>query len=254
MSRKVAVGLMGCVALAFAWAVGLAANPPTMNATAGTPDNTPPEGFTAAFNGKDLTGWKGLLKSPLDNPYNRAKLSADELARAQAEADDDMRKHWKAEDGAFVFDGKGRSLCTAKDYGDFEMWVDWKIKEKGDSGIYVRGTPQIQIWDPAASPQNAVGSGGLFNNKNNPSKPLKKADKPIGEWNTFFIRMVGDKVTVYLNGELVVDNVPLENYWARQSKLGELPLFPTGQIELQNHGNTLWFKNIYIRELPKRDA
>ena len=161
-----------------------------------------------------------------------------------------MRAHWKVEDGALVFDGKGRSLVIAKDYGDFEMWVDWKIKEKGDSGVYVRGTPQIQIWDPEAAAQNEVGSGGLFNNKNNPSKPLKQADKPVGEWNTFFIRMVGDKVTVYLNGELVVDNTPLENYWSRQMKRGDLPLFPTGQIELQNHGNTLWFKNIYLRELP----
>ena len=56
--------------------------------------------------------------------------------------------------------------------------------------------------------------------------------------------MVGDKVTVWLNGELVVDNVVMENYWERDK-----PIYPTGQIELQNHGNTLWFKNIYIKEL-----
>ena len=112
-----------------------------------------------------------------------------------------MQKHWKVEDGALVFDGKGRSLATAKDYGDFEMYVDWKILPRGDSGIYLRGTPQVQIWDPEAEPQNAVGSGGLFNNKKNPSKPSKRADKPIGEWNTFWIKMVGDKVWVKLNGE-----------------------------------------------------
>ena len=226
-------------------------NPTTTQPTAGTPDNTPPAGFTALFNGKDLAGWKGLLKPPLDNPYNRAKLSPEELAKAQAEADENMRQHWKVQDGALVFDGKGRSLATVKDYGDFEMWVDWKILPKGDSGLYLRGTPQVQIWDPAASPQNAVGSGGLFNNQNHPRDPLVLADKPIGEWNTFYLRMVGDKVTIYLNGKLVVDHVPLENYWARQSKLGEQPLFPTGQIELQNHGNTLWFKNIYLKELPR---
>jgi 3-keto-disaccharide hydrolase len=207
-------------------------------------DNTPPEGFKALFNGKDLTGWKGLLKGPLDNPAKRAQLSKEELARAQAEADEDMRKHWKAEDGVIVFDGKGRSLATAKDYGDFEMYVDWKILPAGDSGIYLRGSPQVQIWDPANSAAAGVGSGGLYNNQKHPSKPSKKADKPVGEWNTFWIKMVGDKVSVKLNGELVVDGVVMENYWERDK-----PIYPTGQIELQNHGNSLYFKNIYIKEL-----
>jgi hypothetical protein len=210
------------------------------------PDNTPPEGFVALFNGQDLAGWKGLLKGPYDNPFKRAELSAEKLSELQKEADDNMRQNWKVEDGALVFSGKGRSLCTAKDYGDFEMYVDWKILPKGDSGIYLRGTPQVQIWDPEAEKQNAVGSGGLFNNKNNPSKPTVKADKPVGQWNTFWIKMVGDKVWVKLNDQLVVDGVPLENYWDKDRKI---PLPTTGQIELQNHGNTLWFKNIYIKEL-----
>jgi len=204
-------------------------------------DNTPPPGFVALFNGKDLTGWKGLLKGPLDNPARRAALSPEELAKAQKEADKDMRAHWRVEDGVIVFDGKGRSLCTAKDYGDFELYVDWNILPRGDSGIYLRGSPQVQIWDPEANP---VGSGGLYNNQKNPSKPSKRADKPVGQWNTFRIKMVGEKVSVWLNGELVVDNVVMENYWERKK-----PIYPTGQIELQNHGNTLWFKNIYIREI-----
>jgi hypothetical protein len=207
-------------------------------------DNTPPEGFTALFNGKDLAGWKGLLDRPLDNPAQRAKASREQLARAQQEADDNMRKHWKVEDGTLVFDGKGRSLATAKDYGDFEMLVDWKILPKGDSGIYLRGTPQVQIWDPDGEAQNAVGSGGLFNNQKHASKPTKRADKPVGQWNTFWIKMVGEKVWIKLNGETVVDGVVLENYWERDK-----PIYPTGQIELQNHGNTLYFKNIYIKEL-----
>lgn len=207
-------------------------------------DNQPPAGFTALFNGKDLSGWKGLPKGPLDNPAKRAAASADELTKAQQDADEDMRAHWKVADGALVFDGKGRSLCTAKDYGDFEMLVDWKILKDGDSGIYLRGTPQVQIWDPKSETAKGVGSGGLFNNQKNPSKPSKVADKPIGEWNSFRIKMVGDKVSVWLNDELVVDNVVLENYWERDK-----PIYPTGQIELQNHGNTLWFKNVYIKAL-----
>ncbi|HEV3003389.1 MAG TPA: DUF1080 domain-containing protein [Pirellulales bacterium] len=218
-------------------------------AVAAAADNTPPEGFAALFTGKDLTGWKGLLAPPLDNPAKRAEASPDVLVKAQQEADDDMRAHWKAVDGVIVFDGKGRSLCTAKDYGDFELFVDWKIEPMGDSGLYLRGTPQVQIWDPFTDPaKNSVGSGGLFNNQKpeNPSKPLKVADKPIGQWNTFKIKMVGERVTVQLNGELVVDNVVLENYWERDK-----PIYSTGQIELQNHGNSLYFKNIYLRELPR---
>jgi hypothetical protein len=206
-------------------------------------DVSPPEGFTAVFNGKDLTGWKGLVK----DPKQRAAMTPDELAGEQAKADQRMRDHWKAENGILVFDGKGDNLCTAKDFGDFEMYVDWKIEKDGDSGVYLRGTPQVQIWDPATKAASGVGSGGLYNNQTNPSKPLVKADKPIGEWNTFYIKMVGDKVTIKLNDQLVVDNVTLENYWERDK-----PIYPTGAIELQNHGNTLYFRNIFIKELSQK--
>lgn len=210
-------------------------------------DNTPPPGFTALFNGRDLTNWKGLLASPNDNPARRAQLSPDKLAEEQRKADENMRAHWRVEDGVIVFDGKGRSLATQKDYANFELLVDWKIHERGDSGIYVRGTPQIQIWDPKDEKGNArkLGSGGLFNNKKNPADPLKLADKPIGEWNRFRIVMVGERLHIFLNNELVVNNTVLENYWERDK-----PVYPTGPIELQNHGNKLYFKNIYIRELP----
>jgi len=211
------------------------------------PLNPPPEGFVALFNGKDLTGWKGLLKGPYDNPDKRAALTPEEAKRLQEEADANMRAHWKAVDGVLTFDGKGRSLCTARDYGDFEMLVDWKIEAKGDSGIYLRGSPQVQIWDTALRDVGAqVGSGGLYNNQKHPSKPKKVADKPVGEWNTFRITMIGERVTVILNDEVVVDNVILENYWDRSK-----PIYPTGQIELQNHGNFLYFRNIYIREIPR---
>ncbi|HMJ89336.1 MAG TPA: DUF1080 domain-containing protein [Candidatus Acidoferrum sp.] len=213
-------------------------------------DNTPPKGFTALFNGDDLSGWKGLLKSPNDNPIKRTALTPEQRAAAQKEADENMRAHWSIRAGALVFDGKGRSLATDKDYADFEMLVDWKIPARADSGIYLRGSPQVQIWDPYTQPTKAgseVGSGGFYNNKSNPSKPTKVADKPIGEWNRFRIVMQGEKATVFLNEELVTPNVTMENYWDYKQ-----PIFPTGQIELQNHGNELLFKNIYIRELPAK--
>jgi hypothetical protein len=212
----------------------LAASRP--EARAAGSDNRPPQGFQALFNGRDLTGWKGLVGSPPE----RAKMSAEALAEAQAKADQQMREHWKAVDGVLVYDGKGTNLVTARDYADFELLVDWKIGPGGDSGIYLRGTPQVQIWE------HADGSGGLYNNQKNPSRPLKKADRPIGEWNRFRILMVGDKVTVHLNGELVVDGVTMENYWERDK-----PIYPSGPIELQHHGNALYFKNIFIREFPR---
>jgi Domain of Unknown Function (DUF1080) len=206
--------------------------------------NVPPEGFTALFNGKDLTGWKGLVK----NIKERMSMSPEEIAKAQAEADKSMHEHWKVEDGIIVFDGKGDNLCTAKDYGDFELYCDWKIKQFGDSGIYLRGTPQVQIWDPKDPMQlkNGCdkGSGSLWNNQKNPRFPDVIADNPIGDWNTFWIKMVGDKVTIKLNGKVVVNDVTLENYWERDK-----PCYSTGPIELQNHGNTLYFRSIYIKEL-----
>ncbi len=231
--REPSCVVAGLIAAAVAWT--LSANP------ASAADNTPPEGFTALFNGKDLTGWKGLV----GNPVTRAKMTAEELAEAQEAADRRMREHWRVEDGVLVFDGKGDNLCTQQDYGDFELWVDWKIEPAGDSGIYLRGSPQVQIWDASKHPE---GSGGLYNNQKHPSKPIRCADRPVGEWNTFRIRMVGERVSVWLNGELVVDNVVMENYWERDK-----PIYPTGSIELQNHGNTLYFKNIYVKELSPDD-
>jgi hypothetical protein len=201
---------------------------------AGSKDNVPPKGFTALFNGKNLDGWQGLI--PLNR---REKMTPEVRERAQKEANEKYLPHWTVKEGLLIYDGKGESLQTVKDYGNFELWVDWKITKKGDSGIYLRGNPQVQIWD------NPEGSGGLYNNQKNPSKPLVFADNPVGEWNTFYIKMVGDKVTVKLNGKVVVDNTPLENYWHRGQ-----PLPAVGPIELQHHGSTLWFKNIFVKELP----
>jgi len=203
-------------------------------------------GFVSLFNGKDLTGWKGLVA----NPIARGKMSEAELAAAQQKVNESIQKDWIIKDGLLVFTGHGDNLCTEKQYGDMEMFVDWKITEKGDAGIYLRGTPQVQIWDTSRREVGAqVGSGGLYNNQKNLSKPLSVADNKIGEWNTFHIIMKGDKVTVYLNGILVTDNVSLENYWDRK-----LPLFTKEQIELQAHGTYVAYRNIYIRELPNEST
>jgi HEAT repeat protein len=203
------------------------------------------EGFKPMFNGKDLSGWHGLV----ENPVTRAGMKPAELAKKQAEADKKMLNNWSVKDGCIWFSGSGDNLCSIKEYGDFEMLADWKITKAGDSGIYLRGSPQVQIWDTSRVEVGAqVGSGGLYNNQKNPSKPLKVADNPVGDWNSFRILMTGEKVSVWLNGELVVDNVTLENYWDRN-----IPIFPKGSIELQAHGTDLAFRDIYVREISGSD-
>ncbi|QRX63408.1 DUF1080 domain-containing protein [Dysgonomonadaceae bacterium zrk40] len=202
-------------------------------------------GYLPLFNGKNLEGWKGLVA----NPIKRNQMSVKELSKAQQEADKMAAASWIVLDGALLFTGKGDNLCTEKQYGDFEMLIDWKLYEgpEPDAGIYLRGTPQVQIWDTARVDVGAqVGSGGLYNNTQNPSKPLKVADQKVGEWNTFRIRMAGQRVSVWLNGELVTDNVILENYWDRT-----IPIFPTEQIELQAHGSKVAYRDILIKEIPK---
>jgi hypothetical protein len=214
-------------------------------------DNTAPKGFTSLFNGKDLDGWQGAIQI-----NQRLKLKDDGLQTAQKAADAKILPHWNVENGVLINDGQGGNLATTKDYRNFELSVDWRIEPKGDSGVYLRGEPQVQIWDsdsldPKKYPNDlGKGSGGLWNNMKD-KYPLKKADKAPGEWNHFDIVMKGDKVTVKLNGELVVDGVALENIWERNKPLPE-----KGPIELQQHPKQdgtpgkIMFKNIYIKELP----
>jgi hypothetical protein len=218
------------------------------------PLNTPPKGFTALFNGKDLTGWQGAIQI-----NQREKLDGEALERRQKDADDLAKATWSVKDGILHMtpkvDTKGRksgiNLGTVKYYRHFELLLDWKIEKAGDSGIYLRGQPQVQIWDSDTTPgardkDIGSGSGGLWNNPEDKGKrPLKKVDRPVGEWNHFRIILKDDKVTVYLNGTLVVDNQPLLNIWERNK-----PLQKKGPIELQYHGDPLWFRNIYIKELP----
>lgn len=205
-------------------------------------DNLPyTSGFEPIFNGKDLTGWHGLV----ENPIARSKMTKAELDKKQAAADATVATSWTVRDGVIHFNGAGDNLCTVRSYGDFELLVDYRIPKIGDSGIYLRGTPQVQIWDISRVADGAqVGSGGLYNNTVNNRIPLAVADNPVEEWNTLRITMIGDRVTVYLNGVLVVDNVVMENYWDRS-----IPIFAEGPIELQAHGADPAFRNIYVREL-----
>lgn len=213
----------------------------------------PPAGFTAIFNEKDLIGWHGM---PHFDPYKLEKLSDEEREGLLKKWNADAEQHWRVENGELVNDGKGAYLTTDKEYGDIELLIDYKTVAKADSGIYLRASPQVQIWDYTEAGgkwKNGAdkGSGGLFNNalKAPGRDPLVLADKPFGEWNHFRIVQVGERTTVYLNDKLVVNHARMENYWKR-----DLPLRRRGPIQLQTHGGEIRWRNLYVREIPPAEA
>ncbi len=174
------------------------------------------EGFTPLFNGKDFTGWQFK---------------------------DAFKDHWTVKDGIIDYDGKGGGdLWTEKEHADFILKVDWRLPRAGDSGVYLRGSSksQVNIWT------DKLGSGEVYGyrtDKNMPEEvrkavtPSKKADKPVGEWNAFEITMKGDRLTVVLNGEKVIDNAQLPG------------VKPSGRIALQHHGDPIQFRSIMLKEL-----
>jgi hypothetical protein len=225
-------------------------------------DNTPPDGLVALFNGQDFSGWK------------------------VPEGDNG---HWRVIDGVIDYDAGSeakadKNLWTEREFGDFVLHVDWRIKETpfvnpnvryilpdgtharditgkelrltlpdSDSGIFLRGAGknQVNIW---CWP---IGSGEFYGyrvDKNTPAEvraavtPRTQADNPVGEWNHFEITMRGDHVTVVLNGKTVIPDAQLPG------------VAPRGALALQHHGgkrngewagppSLLQFKNIYIKEL-----
>ena len=214
--------------------------------------NEPPAGFTALFNGQDLTGWYGMQSV---SPETIASLSDAERAQKKEADTADARQHWSVENGELVNDGAGAYLTTEKEYGDIELLIDYQTVPQADSGIYLRGTPQVQIWDYTDKDKFGIGadkgSGGLWNNSPGTAgkDPLVLADKAFGEWNQFRIRQIGARTTIYLNGQLVVDNAIMENYWNRAR-----PLYPSGPIQLQTHGGEIRWRNIFVREIPAEEA
>lgn len=227
--------------------VSLGLNAPAQAAVA-----APPAGFTALFNGTDLTGWRG------GDTFDHRKLLAMPAAERDAQIAKwtaTMKAHWRAEDGVLINDGQGAYATTEKDYGDFELQLEYATVPKADSGIYLRGCPQVQIWDYTEEAKFNLGankgSGGLWNNSPGaPGKdPLVLADKPFGEWNKVRVIMVGARVSVWLNDKLVVDHALLENYYDRKK-----PVPARGPIQLQTHGGEIKWRNLYVREIAGTEA
>ena len=184
----------------------------TLSASAAEPrpDNVPPQGFQALFNGKDLTGWTEGGKTP---------------------------KHWSVKNDVLTFDGKGGDLFSIAKFSNYVLLVDWRVEKNGNSGVYLRGgNPQVEIND-ADSPKGKIWvgtTGGLYPDL----PPTRRAAKATGKWNHFKITVDQGVITVLTNDKKTVDGFKKD--WGKTS---------TGSIGFQNHGTRLWFKNVYIREL-----
>jgi sialate O-acetylesterase len=204
------------------------------------------QGFRALYNGVDFSGWKF-------GPEHEG--------------------HWRADDWTISFDGQGSDLWSNEEFGDFELIADWRwsgpahdadlavigpdgsqrsgpdgkpltqrVQEAGDSGIYLRGSSksQVNIW---CWP---VGSGEVYGYRTDASMPPEvraavtprvNADAPLGEWNRFHVTMVGDRLTVVLNGRTVIERAQLPG------------VAPRGPIALQMHGSPIQFANLYVKRL-----
>ena len=257
--------LTGCRALVLAWvailslaAAGVAAEPDQAELTAllsgeDVAAKAAEHGFVPLVEGSSLAGWKHF-------PW--------------------FEGHWVTRQGVISCDGQikvkrgqERNLWTEKEYGDFVLVADWrltgepklaernafapeghflvdadgkrvrhKILDAGDSGIYLRGSGryQVNIW---SQPMGSGDINAYHKDLKLPPEirrtyvPKKKADKPFGQWNRFIITMIGNRVWVVLNGQLVID----------RAKLPDVP--PRGAIALQNHGDPIEFRKIYMKEL-----
>jgi hypothetical protein len=214
--------------------------------------NTPPPGFTALFNGTNLDGWWG---ADTEDPRSYLDLSPAAFQKKHDASLENIRQHWSVQHGELVNDGHGLFLTSDQFYGDFELLVDYQTVPLADSGIYLRGCPQVQIWDYTEQAKFKLGadkgSGALWNNSPGaPGKdPLVKADKPFGQWNHFRIMMVGSRVWVWLNGKQTVAGATMENYYNRKR-----PVPPRGPIQLQTHGGEIRWRNVFIRDIGSAEA
>ena len=218
-------------------------------------ESVPPVGFVSLFNGKDLSGWYAIKTQ---SPRSFNAMSQEDQDAAIAAARESTGEHWRVENGEIVNDGKGPYLTTDQKFGDYELMIEYKTVAGADSGVYLKASPQVQIWDSTDESKFHIGadkgSGGLWNSSpDSPGKhPLVKADKPFGQWNQIKIRQLGSRTTVYLNGALVVDHAVMENrHWGKKSGL---PLIDRGPIQLQTHGGEIRWRNIFVREIPADEA
>lgn len=169
-------------------------------------------GWTPLFDGKDLEAWR---------------------------VSDAQKQHWVVEDGIIRYTGRAPTLTTRDSFRDYMLRVDWRLPRTSDSGVFVRGSKQLNIWCWD------FGSGEMWEHRGAARTPEERAqytpksreDRAVGEWNTFLVTVQNDRVTVVLNGKEVISGAVLKDS-LKQSPIG-----------LQQHGDPVEFKSIYIKPL-----
>lgn len=230
------------------WVAGACASK-TGNSAA-TPENAltkkeQKEGWILLFDGQSMAQWKGFKK-------------------------EEVPAAWQVEEGAIVLAGNGGGdILTKNQYENFELMLDWKISEGGNSGIFFNVSedpkfrytwqtgPEVQIIDDERHPDAKQGKN---NNRqagtNYDLHPLATAAvHPVGEYNTMRLLVKDGLVQHYLNGKKVVEYTLWSPEWeamVKDSKFASMPEYgrlKRGHIALQDHGDKVWFKNIKIRPL-----
>lgn len=198
------------------------------------------DNWTPIFDGKTLDGWRGFTST-------------------------EPPSGWTIKDGVLARTGPGGDLMTVKEYGDFELALDYRIAPGGNSGIMYRVTtqgerpywsgPEYQILD---NERHADAKNGLDRTSGanyDLIPPSVNVSKPAGEWNTARIVVRGNHVEHWLNGTKVVEyefNSPEWNALVADSKFKAWPMYgkaTKGHIVLQDHGDLVEFRNIRVKEL-----
>jgi len=190
------------------------------------PENAPVgPGWVALFNGTDLAGWKNLTSEPITT--------------------------WEAVDGVMVNappDRHGDNILTEGTFDDFEFYCEYLIPENGNSGVFLRGLYEVQILDdhgvPVDSPKD-WGNGGIWGLQ----APSENVSKPAGQWQSMHARLVGNRVTVILNGTRIIDDFELTRPTHLYEQLSDLSHGDPGPILLQGDHGPLQYRNVMIRPL-----
>ena len=179
------------------------------------------KGWVSLFNGRDLTGWH---VREADKPNN-----------------------WKVADGVYSNNPPSVDIMTDADYYDFQLHVEFNVSKGANAGVYMRDKYEIQIFDSFGQPPSFTASGALYRK----IPPAVNAAKPAGEWQTYDITFIGQRLTVWHNGQKVLDNVEVgPTGTGKASKRAD----GTGPLRLQGDHGAVSFRNVRIRPLSKAEA
>lgn len=164
------------------------------------------------FNGKDMAGWEVV--------GTRESM-------------------WKVEDGILVNADSGAQIRTVDEYRDFKLHIEFKIPEKSNSGIYLRGRYETQVADNYGMEPFSRGVGGIYGY----ITPTVNAEKPAGEWNTVDVTLIGYRVTVAINGVTTIDGKLIDGITGGALNSNEAA---PGPIMLQGDHGTVSYRNIVL--------